>query len=227
MANTSLDFTTEAQNILNLAIKEAQRLKHKFIDAEHILLALVADEDGIVAKALSNAGLKPSKLRCAVEFVVGHGERVREDEIRLTPRAKRVIELAQEDARRLNYGYCGSEHLFLAILREGEGVAAEIIGTLVGSAGLDAVCTEIILHSDKCPTCGADTRKVTIDYPVFLKGKVMIVRGVPGLMCSQCSDLFEIDFAPELQEKVRHMIESDAVPHREAKVPVYELADMC
>lgn len=123
--NTSDDFMKEVQHIIGLAVKEAQQLNHKYLGTEHILLALVADEEGVVVKALSNPGVKPNKVQAAVDFIIGRGDRGPQDKIRLTPRAKRVLKLAQEEACRLNYSYCGSEHLLLGILREG--VAAAVL----------------------------------------------------------------------------------------------------
>ena len=225
MANTSCDSVKQAEHIIGLAMKEAQRLNHRYLGTEHILLALVADEEGIVAKALSSSGIKPDKVRVTVDFIVGRGDRAPDDKIRLTPRAKRVIELAQEEAHRLNYGYCGSEHLFVGILREGEGVAAGILQTLVG-AGLDKVIKEITILSGKCRKCGGQIAKATVDYPLVLKGKTIIVGSVPAEVCSHCGELIEVQLDSELEEKVRHLVESDAPSSRMAKVPVYEVADI-
>jgi len=225
MANTSRDFMKQAEHIIALAMKEAQRLNHRYLGTEHILLALVADEEGIVAKALSSSGIKPDKVRVTVDFIVGRGDRAPDDKIRLTPRAKRVIELAQEEAHRLNYGYCGSEHLFVGILREGEGVAASVLETLVGP-GLDRVTKEITILSGKCRKCGGQIIKATVDYPVVLKGKTIIVGGVPAEVCSHCGELIEVQLDSELEEKVEYLLESAAPPHRVAKVPVYEVADI-
>jgi len=213
----------QAEHIIALAVKEAQRLNHRYLGTEHILLALVADEEGVVAKALSNAGMKPNKVRASVDFIIGRGDRPLEDAIRITRRAKRVIELAQEEARRLNYSYCGSEHLFVGILREGEGVAAGILQTLVG-AGLDKVIKEITILSGKCRKCGGQIAKATVDYPLVLKGKTIIVGSVPAEVCSQCGELVEVQLDSGLEEKVEYLLESAAPPHRVANVPVYDLA---
>lgn len=223
--NTSDDFTKEVQRIIGLAVKEAQQLNHSYLGTEHILLALVADEDGVVAKALSNSGLKPNKVRAAVDFIIGRGDRGPKDKIRLTPRAKRVIELAQEEARRLNYGYCGSEHLFLGILREGEGMAAAVLETLIGP-GLDKVTEEITILTGNCRKCGGQIAKATVDRPLVLKGKIIIVENVPAEVCSRCGELVKVQLDSELEEKVRQLVESGAQPHRVAEVPVYDLADV-
>ncbi len=123
-------FTERARKVLTLAQEEAQRFNHNYIGTEHILLGLVREGDGIAAKVLSNLGVELSKVRSAVEFIIGRGERTVKGEIGLTPRAKRVIELAVDEARRLGHNYIGTEHLLLGLLREGEGVAAGVLESL-------------------------------------------------------------------------------------------------
>jgi ATP-dependent Clp protease ATP-binding subunit ClpC len=123
-------FTERARKVLTLAQEEAQRFNHNYIGTEHILLGLVREGDGIAAKVLSNLGVELNKVRSAVEFIIGRGERTVRGEIGLTPRAKRVIELAVDEARRLGHNYIGTEHLLLGLLREGEGVAAGVLESL-------------------------------------------------------------------------------------------------
>ena len=225
MVDISDDFMKEARHICALAIKEAQRLKHNYVGTEHLLLALVADGESIVGRALSNSGITPNKVRAAVDFVIGRGDRAPQDPIRLTPRAKRVIELAEEEARRLDYGYCGAEHLFLGILREAEGVGAGLLESL-GGPGLERVTEEVTILSRRCRKCGGRIASTTADHPLVLKGKVIIVGSVPAEVCSQCSEVARVQFDSELEEKVRHSIETGARPHRVAEVPVYDLADI-
>jgi len=123
-------FTERARKVLTLAQAEAQRLNHNYIGTEHILLGLVREGDGVAVKVLSNLGADPDKVRGAVEFIIGRGERAVSGEIGLTPRAKRVIELAADEARRLNHNYIGTEHLLLGLLREAEGAAANVLESL-------------------------------------------------------------------------------------------------
>jgi ATPases with chaperone activity, ATP-binding subunit len=106
---------------------EAQRLGHSYIDTEHILLGLAGEESGAASRVLNNLGVSLSKVQAAIEFVVGKGERRTGGEVDLAPRAKRVIELAVDEARRLNSSHIGSEHLLLGLLREGEGVACSVL----------------------------------------------------------------------------------------------------
>ena len=112
---------------MSLAQEEAQRFNHSYIDTEHVLLGLVREEDGMAAKVLTNLGVGLSKVRTAIEFIMGRGEKPTTGELGLTPRAKRVIEFAVDEARRLNHSYIGTEHLLLGLLREGEGVAAGVL----------------------------------------------------------------------------------------------------
>jgi len=123
-------FTERARKVLTLAQEEAQRLNHNYIGTEHILLGLVRESEGVAVKVLSNLGADPDKVRGAVEFIIGRGERTVSGEIGLTPRAKRVIELAVDEARRLNHNYIGTEHLLLGLLREAEGAASSVLESL-------------------------------------------------------------------------------------------------
>lgn len=120
-------FSEGARKALSRAQVEANRLGHSYIDTEHILLGIVADESGIAAKVLANLGATLNKVQAAVEFVVGKGEKQGTGEINLAPRAKRVIELAVDEARRLNSNYIGSEHLLLGLLSGREGVACSVL----------------------------------------------------------------------------------------------------
>ncbi|HEY86628.1 MAG TPA: ATP-dependent Clp protease ATP-binding subunit [Dehalococcoidia bacterium] len=130
MASRFEKFSERARRVLTLAQEEAQNLNHSYIDTEHILLGLAREEEGVAAKVLSNLGVGLSKIRSAVGFVIGRGEKPGTGETGLTPRAKRVIELAIDEARHLGHNYIGTEHLLLGLLREGEGVAADILDSL-------------------------------------------------------------------------------------------------
>jgi len=130
MASRFEKFSERARRVLTLAQEEAQHLNHSYIDTEHILLGLAREEEGVAAKVLSNLGVGLSKVRAAVGFVIGRGEKPSSGETGLTPRAKRVIELAIDEARHLGHNYIGTEHLLLGLLREGEGVAADILDSL-------------------------------------------------------------------------------------------------
>ena len=123
-------FTDRARKVLTLAQEEAQRFNHNYIGTEHLLLGLVREGDGVAARVLGNMGVQLPKVRSAVEFIIGRGEGAVVGEIGLTPRAKKVIELAIDEARRLNHHYIGTEHLLLGLVREGEGIAAGVLESL-------------------------------------------------------------------------------------------------
>jgi ATP-dependent Clp protease ATP-binding subunit ClpC len=122
-------FTEQARKALSLAQEEAHRFRHNYIGTEHLLLGLVREDDGVAAKVLQKLGVELQTVRNAVEFIIGRGDRI-VLEIGLTPRAKKVIELAIDEARRMNHHYIGTEHLLLGLIREGEGVAAGVLESL-------------------------------------------------------------------------------------------------
>ncbi|TET96436.1 MAG: ATP-dependent Clp protease ATP-binding subunit, partial [Dehalococcoidia bacterium] len=130
MADRFDKFTERARRVLTLAQEEALRFNHNYIGTEHLLLGLVREGEGVAAKVLANLGVELNKVRSAVEFIIGRGDRAVMGEIGLTPRAKKVIELAVDEARRLGHHYIGTEHLLLGLVREGEGIAAGVLESL-------------------------------------------------------------------------------------------------
>lgn len=121
-------FTEKARRALSLAPKEAERYSHNYIGSEHLLLGLIHSEvRGGAAKILTDLQINLSNVRSAVAFIIGRGERQPPGEIGLTPRAKKVIELAVDESRRLSHRFVGTEHLLIGIMREGEGVAAGVL----------------------------------------------------------------------------------------------------
>jgi ATP-dependent Clp protease ATP-binding subunit ClpC len=141
MAERFDKFTERARKVLQLAQEEAQRFNHNYIGTEHLLLGLVREGEGVAAKVLANLGVDLNKVRSAVEFIIGRGERTVTGDIGLTPRAKKVIELSVEEARRLNHNYIGTEHLLLGLVREGEGIAAGVLESL--GVSLDKVRQQV------------------------------------------------------------------------------------
>src|SRR6266581_9462747 len=130
MANRFDKFTERARKVLMLAQEEAQRFNHNYIGTENLLLGLVREGEGVAAKVLGNLGVELNQVREAVEAMIGRGDRIVLGEIGLTPRAKKVIELAVDEAHRLNHHYIGTEHLLLGLVREGEGIAAQVLQSL-------------------------------------------------------------------------------------------------
>ncbi len=166
MTNRFEKFSERARRVLSLAQEEAQRFNHNYIGTEHILLGLVRETEGVAARVLSNLGVELGKVRSAVEFIIGKGERHTPGEIGLTPRAKKVIELAVDEARRLNHHYIGTEHILIGLMREGEGVAAGVLESL--GVSLDKVRAEtsrILSQSVSTGHAGAKstTRTPTLD----------------------------------------------------------------
>ncbi len=123
-------FTERARKVLSLAQEEAQRFQHNYIGTEHLLLGLVREGEGVAAKVLSNLGVELNMVRSAVEHIIGRGDRIVLGEIGLTPRAKQVIQLAVDEARRLNHHYIGTEHILLGLVREGQGIAVGVLASL-------------------------------------------------------------------------------------------------
>ncbi|PFG74139.1 ATP-dependent Clp protease ATP-binding subunit [Tepidiforma thermophila] len=163
MADRFDKFTERARRVLTLAQEEAHRFNHNYIGTEHILLGLVREGDGVAAKVLANLGVELNKVRSAVEFIIGRGDRTVLGEIGLTPRAKKVIELAVDEARRLNHSYIGTEHLLLGLVREGEGIAAGVLESLgVNLERVRAETTRILSQSaPQAATSGAGARQAS------------------------------------------------------------------
>ena len=123
-------FTEKAIKVVMLAQEEARRLGHNFVGTEQIMLGLIGEGTGIAAKVLKSMGISLKEARVEVEKIIGRGSGFVAVEIPFTPRAKRVLELALEEARQLGHNYIGTEHLLLGLLREGEGVAARVLENL-------------------------------------------------------------------------------------------------
>ncbi len=146
-------FTKRAQTVLMLAGEEASRLHHNYIGTEHLLLGLVREGGGIAAQVLTNMDVDLALVRSKVETIIGRGKHVTHSKhgtigpISLTPRAKKVIGLAVDEARRLNHHYVGTEHLLLGLIREGEGIGAGVLEDL--GISLQRVRREVMLALDK------------------------------------------------------------------------------
>ncbi|MCP4167771.1 MAG: ATP-dependent Clp protease ATP-binding subunit [Chloroflexi bacterium] len=153
MADKFDRFTKKARRALQLAQEEAQRLNHNYIGTEHLLLGLMKDENGVASKVLVELGVEPNQVVRAVERTVGRGERPPFGKPTLAPRTKRVIELAVDEARLMGHHYIGTEHLLLGLVREGEGIAVNVLRGL--GVSLDRVRTQTarsILQTQKQST---------------------------------------------------------------------------
>ena len=127
-------FTKRARRVLTYAQEEATRLNHNYIGTEHLLLGLIREEEGLAAKVLRDLGVEQGRVRQVIEDIVGRGQATTGNRLSLTPRTKRVIELAVDEARRMGHHYIGTEHLLLGLVREGDGIAVNVLKSLNVSA---------------------------------------------------------------------------------------------
>ena len=135
-------FTDRARNVVVLAQQEARLLKHNYIGTEHILLGLARESDGLAAKALDALGIGLEAVREQVVEIVGQGQKSPSGHIPFTPRAKKVLELSLREALQFGHNYIGTEHILLGLIREGEGVAAQVLVKLGGD--LSAIRQQVI-----------------------------------------------------------------------------------
>jgi len=135
-------FTERARRVIILAQEEAKRLNHSAVGTEHILLGIIREGEGVASKVLESLNISPDRVRAEIESAIGRGERTPYEEVAFTPRAKKVLELALDEARRLGHNYIGTEHLLLGLIREGEGVAARVLEAM--GADLERVRAQVV-----------------------------------------------------------------------------------
>jgi ATP-dependent Clp protease ATP-binding subunit ClpA len=135
-------FTDRARRVVVLAQEEARMLNHNYIGTEHILLGLASEGEGVAAKALEALDIHLEAVRQQVEEIIGKGQYAPSGHIPFTPRAKKVLELSLRESLQLGHDYIGTEHILLGLIREGEGVAAQVLVRL--GADLDRVRAEVI-----------------------------------------------------------------------------------
>jgi hypothetical protein len=172
-------FTERARKVVSLAQEEAQRFQHNYIGTEHLLLGLIREGKGVAAKVLADFGVELDKVRKAVEFIIGHGDRIVLGEIGLTPRSKKVIELAADEARRLNHLHIGTEHLLLGLVREGEGIAIGILESQ--GVNLDKVRMQTIQVLAQCSAATAHVLP-----PIPPEAATLVAEGDSVLQCNTC-----------------------------------------
>jgi len=135
-------FTDRARRVVVFAQEEARLLDHNYIGTEHVLLGLIREGEGVAARALDSLGISLQAVRLGTEEIIGRGQHAQEGHIPFTPRAKRVLELALLESRQLGHRYIGTEHILLGLIREGEGVAAQVLTRL--GADLHLVREQVI-----------------------------------------------------------------------------------
>ncbi|MBI4340893.1 MAG: ATP-dependent Clp protease ATP-binding subunit [Candidatus Omnitrophica bacterium] len=171
-------FTERARKVILLAKEEAKRFNHDYIGTEHILLGLIREGEGVAAAVLQKLGLSPEKIRLEVEKLVQSGPTTMvSGDIPFTPKAKKVIELAMEEARSLGHNYIGTEHLLLGLIREGEGVASQVLMNL--GLDLNRVRNEVITllgSSSPAPQVGSGSRTKTPALDAFGRDLTQLAR---------------------------------------------------
>lgn len=138
-------YTDRARRAVWLAEAEAKALNHNFVGTEHLLMGLLREGDGIAAKALESLGISVGRVIGEVESVIGRGQTTPDGSLAFTPRAKKALELTVREALQLGHNYVGTEHILLGVIREGEGVAAQVLVKL--GAELNRVRQQVILSS--------------------------------------------------------------------------------
>ena len=150
-------FTDRARRVVVLAQEEARMLNHNYIGTEHILLGLIHEGEGVAAKALESLGISLDAVREQVQEIIGQGQQAPSGHIPFTPRAKKVLELSLREALQLGHNYIGTEHILLGLIREGEGVAAQVLVKL--GADLNRVRQQVIQLLSGLPGQGARDRR--------------------------------------------------------------------
>jgi len=157
MADKFDRFTKRARHVLTLAQEEAQRLHHGYIGTEHLLLGLIGEKKGMASRVLKGLGVKPQRVQQIIERISGPSRQASFGKVYLTPRTKQVIELAFDEARRLGHHYIGTEHLLLGLVRQGDGVAIDVLKSL--GVSLDKVRTETTRGMMKNPVYAGRARE--------------------------------------------------------------------
>src|SRR5437773_3952297 len=184
-------FNDRAKRVLALAQDEAIRFNHNYIGTEHLLLGLVREGEGVAARVLDSLGVELSKVRTAVEFIIGRGDSTTSpSEITLSPRTKKVIELAIDEARKLGHSHVGTEHLLLGLVREGEGIASGVLESL--GVSLEKVRHQVIA------TLGQQIVKG--DGPETLQGKRVLTLDIGSLVAGT-------KYRGEFEERLKKIIE--------------------
>ena len=186
-------FSDRARRVVVLAQEEARLLNHNHIGTEHILLGLIHEGEGVAAIALQSLGISLEAVRARVEEIVGHGGQAPSGHIPFTPRAKKVLELSLRESLQLGHNYIGTEHILLGVLREGKGVAAQVLVSL--GVELPQVRRAVIQLLSGFPG-RASSMRLMVDTPVpgEVHGLFRAASGPEPLRCSFCGrDLWEVD----------------------------------
>jgi ATP-dependent Clp protease ATP-binding subunit ClpA len=163
-------FTDRARRVVVLSQEEARLLNHNYIGTEHLLLGLIHEGQGVAAKALESLGIRLEAVRAQVEEIIGRGQEAPSGQIPFTPRAKKVLELSLREALQLGHNYMGTEHILLGLIREGEGVAAQVLVKLGADFSLvRQQVIQLLSGSAGGPEAVAETRPVHMTAPDDLR----------------------------------------------------------
>jgi hypothetical protein len=182
-------FTDRARRVVVLAQEEARLLNHNHIGTEHILLGLIHEGEGIAYLALTELGISLDAVRAQVEAEIGQGSEAPGGHIPFTPRAKKVLELSLREALQLGHNYIGTEHILLGLIREGEGVAAQVLVGL--GAGLDRVRGQVV---QLLATAGASQAEQVAAGPSRIREQAVtaMVAGGPGSYRDEPAELVRV-----------------------------------
>jgi len=184
-------FTDRARRVVVLAQQEARYLNHNYIGTEHILLGLVHEQQGVAARALSELGIALDAVRAEVKKIVGQGQSPPTGHIPFTPRAKKVLELSLRESMALGHNYIGTEHILLGLLREGEGVAAQVLTNL--DAGLGRVRQQVVqLLSSQAGPVPPEQQPPPGQLRISQQAVTAGIAGGPGLYQAEPAELVRV-----------------------------------
>jgi prophage maintenance system killer protein len=197
-------FTDRARRAVHLAQEEARLLRHNYVGTEHLLLGLLYEGEGVAAQALGSLGISLQAVRGQVEQLIGRGPTTPTGHIPFTPRAKKVLELSLREALALGHNYIGTEHLLLGLVREGEGVAAQVLARFDAD---HARLRELVLGlvADDCQEPGAPTRLVRVSVPAELVEAAERLAEVRRLK-EAAFDAGDLDSAAALRDQEKQLL---------------------
>ncbi len=185
-------FTDRARRVVVLAQEEARLLDHNYIGTEHILLGLIHEGDGVAARVLESLDISLADVRCQVEEVVGRGIKTPAGHIPFTSQAKKVLELSLREALQLNHNYIGTEHILLGLIREGDGVAAQVLVKLGADLSRTRQRVVQVVSDHAAGTAEAEAPRPAVMQARSRFGQTSAARSIPT--CSFCGrDLWDID----------------------------------
>jgi ATP-dependent Clp protease ATP-binding subunit ClpA len=209
-------FTDRARRVVVLAQEEARLLNHNYVGTEHLLLGLAHEGQGVAAKALESLGIRLEAVRAQVEEIIGQGQWAPSGHIPFTPRAKKVLELSLRESKQVGHDYIGTEHILLGLIREGEGVAAQVLVKLGGD--LSRVRQQVIQVLSASAAggkeAGARTRWVRMTVPDDLREAEEQLAQVRRQK-EAAIDAEEFDRAATLRDQERQLLERLAERERE------------